>query len=303
MTSSLGAAVDSRRKEEGRAMILVIGASGTNGREVVSRLAARGLPVRAMVRNPANAEALRLPGVEVVGGNLDDASSLDLALSGVDRAFYLSPVDQRTVRWFDGFLAAAKRSGTRHIVKFSGMGASPDSKSVLMRDHGVTDETLKASGLPFTILKPEAFFQNLLWSAASIRDLGAFYLPLGDSRQALVDVRDIASVAAEVLASDGHAGQVYDITGPVALSYKDVADTLSRVLDRPIRYISVTSDAALDSMLKSGMPEWNARAVAELYTVFADNWPVTISDAVQKVTGRPPTSFEQFARDHAAAFS
>ena len=284
-------------------MILVVGASGTNGREVVSRLSARGLPVRAMVRDPAKAGALLLPGVEVAAGDLDDPRSVERALSGVDRAFYLAAVDPRAVAWFDGFLEAARRSGAPHVVKFSAMGASPDSKSELMRAHGQTDESLKASGLPFTILRPDSFFQNLLWSAATIREQGAFYLPLGDARQCLVDVRDISAVAVEALASNDHVGKVYNITGPAALSYRDVADSLSRVLDRPIRYISVTPGAALESMLKSGMPEWNARAVSELYEVFADNWPTTVGDVVEKVTGRPPIAFDQFARDHVEAFS
>ena len=284
-------------------MILVVGASGTNGREVVSRLSAKGARVRAMVRNPAKAEALRLTGVEVVAGDLGDPASLDRALKGVDRAFYLAPVDPLDVEWFGGFLSAARRAGSPHVVKFSGMGAAPDSKSELMRHHGQTDATLKASGLPYTILRPEAFFQNLLWSAATIKAQGAFYLPLGESRQGLVDVRDIASVATEVLTGEGHVGQVYDITGPASISYKDVADNLSRTLGRPIRYISVPPEAALDAMLKAGMPEWNAHAVNELYGVFADNWPGAITDVVERVLGRPPIAFDQFARDHVEAFS
>ncbi len=104
-------------------MILVIGATGTNGREVVQRLAGAGHRVRALVRNPDRAGDLRLPNVELVRGDLDDAASLDRAFAGVGRAFVVSPVDQRAGDWFRNTFAAAKRAGTPHFVKFSGMGA------------------------------------------------------------------------------------------------------------------------------------------------------------------------------------
>jgi uncharacterized protein YbjT (DUF2867 family) len=283
-------------------MILVVGASGTNGREVVSRLAQAGQRVRAMVRDPGKAGELRAEGVEVVAGDLDDPPSLDKALKGIDRAFFLAAVDRRYVDWFRNFLDAARRSGSPHVVKFSGMGAASDSPAELMRQHGQTDEALAASGLPYTILRPNSFHQNLLWSARSIREPGAFYLPLKDARQSLVDVRDIADVAVAALTGAGHEGQTYEITGPQSLSYADVADILSTVLGKPVQYVDVPPEAALESMLKSGMPEWNARAVAELYGLFASGLFARTTDTVGRITGGPPISFEQFARDHADAF-
>ena len=143
----------------------------------------------------------------------------------------------------------------------------------------------------------------MLWSAASIKSQGAFFLPIGSARQSLVDVRDIASVAAAVLTSDGHQGQTYEITGPESLSYQEVADALTTVLGKPVRYIDVPPEAALDSMLKSGMPEWNARAISDLYATFAAGSAAGTTDTVEGITGSRPISFEQFARDHAAAFT
>jgi uncharacterized protein YbjT (DUF2867 family) len=282
-------------------MILVVGATGTNGREVVKQLSARGVPVRALVRSAEKSPDLRLPNVELVRGDLGDPPSLDAALRGVQKAFIVTAVDQRCVEWFRNFFEAAKRAGGPHVVKFSGMGAG-SADTPVMNQHGETDEMLQRSGLPYTVLRPNSFHQNLLWSAGSIKGQGAFYLPLGDARQSLVDVRDIASVAAEVLTGAGHEGQVYELTGPESLSYHDVAATLSKVLGKPVRYVPVSLEAAKESMLKAGMPEWNAAAVTDLYRAFATGAYARTTDTIARLTGRPPRSFEQFARDHADAF-
>ena len=282
-------------------MILVVGATGTNGREVVKQLSARGVPVRALVRSAEKSPDLRLPNVELVRGDLGDPPSLDAALRGVQKAFIVTAVDQRCVEWFRNFFEAAKRAGGPHVVKFSGMGAG-SADTPVMNQHGETDEMLQRSGLPYTVLRPNSFHQNLLWSAGSIKGQGAFYLPLGDARQSLVDVRDLALVAAEALTGAGHEGQVYELTGPESLSYHDVAATLSKVLGKPVRYVPVSLEAAKESMLKAGMPEWNAAAVTDLYRAFATGAYARTTDTIARLTGRPPRSFEQFARDHADAF-
>ena len=283
-------------------MILVVGATGTNGREVVGRLVAAGQPVRALVREPGKGDDLRARGVDVVAGDLDDPRSLDAALKGVERAFFLAAVDRRYVAWFDNFLAAARRAGAPRVVKFSGLGAATDSPSEILRQHGATDAALAASGLPYTVLRPNSFYQNLLWSAATIREQGAFYLPIGDARQSLVDVRDNAEVAVAVLTGAGHDGRTYEITGPESLSYHDLAAQLSAVAGRPIRYVPVPPAAALESTLRSGMPEWNARAVTELYGEFAAGKAARTTDAVERIIGRPPMPFARFARDYAASW-
>ena len=117
-----------------------------------------------------------------------------------------------------------------------------------------------------------------------------------------MDVRDIAAVAVEVLTGAGHEGKIYEITGPESLSYHEIADKLSAAVGVPIRYVAVPPESALDSMLKAGMPEWNAKAVTELYGVFAAGHAAKITDTIEKVTGKRPIPFEQFARDYAAAF-
>jgi uncharacterized protein YbjT (DUF2867 family) len=283
-------------------MILVVGATGTNGREVVNRLAAAGEHIRAMVRNPAKAGDLRIANVEVVAGDLDDPASLVAALAGVDRVFFASAVDQRFVAWFRNFLVAARQTSKPHVVKLSAFGADTGSSSEILRQHGETDKLLADSALRFTILRPNAFYQNMLWSAGTIKDHGAFYVPMRDAKQSLVDVRDIAAVAVEALTGPGHEGHVYELTGPESLSYHDVAAKLSVVLGRSIQYVDVPLEAAKQSMLKAGMPEWNAGAVAELYGLFAAGQGARTTDSVATITKKAPISFEQFAQEHAAAF-
>jgi uncharacterized protein YbjT (DUF2867 family) len=220
-------------------MILVVGATGTNGREVVQRLAARGVPVRAQVRDPDMARDLEGPGVALVAADLDAPVTLDAAMAGVDRVFFVSAVDRQFPRRFKNFLTAARRAGTPRVVKLSALGAGSDSASELIRQHTETDARLAASGLPFTVLRPNSFHQNLLRSAGTIKDHGAFYRPVRDARQSLVDVRDIADVAVAALTGSGHEGRIYEITGPEALSCHDVAAMLTAVLGKPVRYVDV----------------------------------------------------------------
>ncbi len=282
-------------------MILVVGATGTNGREVATRLAAAGQQIRALVQRPDKAANLLGPDVELVQGDLNDPASLEAALKGVDKAFIVAAVDQRATIWYRNFFEAAKTVGTGHIVKFSAMGAG-SGNAELLRQHGDSDQFLQASGLAYTILRPNSFYQNLLWSAGTIKEQGAFYLPIGDAKQSLVDVRDIAAVAVAVLTGKDHEGKIYEITGPESLSYYDVAEKLSKVLGKPIKYVDVSPATAKEGMLKAGTPEWNAIAVTELYGVFATGLASRTMDTVSKITGKRPISFEQFVRDFAGQF-
>src|SRR4051794_41654442 len=142
-------------------MILVTGGTGTSGSEVVKQLSAAGAKFRAMARNPGRAESLRLPGVEVVAGDFDKPETLDAALRGVDRAFLLTPPDERTVEHQTRFIDAAKRAGVRHLVKFSALLADPASPARFIRWHGEVDRLIESSGLKWTLLRPPFFMQNL----------------------------------------------------------------------------------------------------------------------------------------------
>ena len=283
-------------------MILVTGATGYNGQELVRQLTALGQRVRALMRNPADAAKLKIPNLEVAAGDFDNPETLEAALQGVEKAFLLTPVAERFPQWQKDFIEAAQRASIKHLVKFSAMGASSTSESELLRLHHKTDVILRNSGVPFTILQPNSFYQNIFSSVATIKTLGKFYLPLKNAPQSLVDIRDINTLAAKVFTSAGHEGKTYVVTGPEELTFQQVAEKLSSVLGRKIDYTDVPLSAAADGMRQSGMPEWNVRVVSELLGYFASGAAAAVMDTIPRVLGRPAISFEQFASDHRAAF-
>ena len=283
-------------------MILITGATGNNGQELIRQLTAMGQRVRVLIRKPAEAAKLDGSNIEVAAGDFDKPETLEAALQGVEKAFLLTPVAERFVQWQKDFIEAAQRAKIKHLVKFSGMGADSHSPSELLKLHAETDDILRSSGVPFTILQPNSFHQNVLSFANTIKVQGVFYWPLKNASQSTVDIRDISAVAAKVFTSSGHEGKSYVITGPEALTFQQVAEKLSSVLGRKIQYVDVPISAAADGMRKSGMPDWNVQAVSDLLAYFATGAAATVTDTVPRLLGRPATSFEQFVKDHRAAF-
>jgi uncharacterized protein YbjT (DUF2867 family) len=282
--------------------ILIAGATGTNGRLLTARLATAGYPVRALVRNVQTAQALVQPNVELWEGDLNDPASLEAAFADVDRAFIATAILPNTVELFQNFFNAASHTTGAHVVKFSALGAGDQAPSVIQQQHAASDAALMASGLPYTILRPNSFYQNMLWSADSIRTTGQFYLPFGDAKQSLVDVRDLTEVAFQALTTTEHQGQVYDLTGPEGLSFHDVAEQLSIAIGKEVTYVPVPNEVALQGMLAGGMPEWTARAIAELYRVFATGTLADTNETIANITGQPATTFAAWANAHQSAF-
>ena len=261
-----------------------------------------GQRVRAFVREPDAAANLKSQNLELVAGDFERPETLDAALRGVEKAFLLTPVAERFVQWQKAFIEAARRAQVKHLVKFSGMGAHVQSESELLRLHAETDDLVRNSGVPFTILQPNSFHQNILSSVGTIKAQGKFYWPLKNARQSTVDIRDINAVAAKAFTSSGHEGKTYVITGPEAPTCQQVAETLTSVLGRKIDYVNVPLATAAAGLRKSGMPEWDVRVVSGLLGYFASGAAASVSDTVPRLLGRPAISFEQFAKDHRAAF-
>jgi uncharacterized protein YbjT (DUF2867 family) len=283
--------------------ILIAGATGTNGSALLKELAADAIPVRALVRDTARAANLKGPLVELVQGDLRSPATLDAALADIDTAYIVVAIEPDTVELFDNFYAAAKRAGVRRVVKFSGLGADVASPSTVIRQHGISDERLIGSGLAYTILRPNSFHQNMLWMAGSIAATGKFYMPLGDARQSLIDVRDIAAITAKVLTKTGHDGKIYELTGAESLSFDDVARAISGATGKPVDYVPVSVEAAEQAMRANGMPEWHARALAEIQALFATGAFAAPMDTAGRLLERAPRSFQDFAQDHAAQFT
>lgn len=279
--------------------VFIAGATGTNGRALVWELQTRQVPVRALIRSSVTAVPDFGPGVEIIKGDLADRDSLGRTLDGIARAYIVTAIHQDAVAWFDNFYAAAKAADVRHVVKFSGLGSGGDSPSEVMRQHGASDAMLIESGLSYTILRPNSFHQNMLAQAPAIAKEGRFTLPIGGAAQSTIDVRDIAEISANILTEDSHFGQVYDLTGPEALTFHDVARILSEVRGEPVVYQPITAEEAETAYRQAGLPAWNAHALAEIQDLFATGAYKTVLPDAERLLGRNLRTFREFAADHA----
>lgn len=280
-------------------MILVTTA-GKVGSEASRLLAERGLPVRVLVRHPEKASALAQAGVEVVEGDLEDPATIDAALKGVSSVVLVSlaiPAQELSV------VESAVRAGVEHVVKITSESA-PDSPIARRRGQAQIENGLIDSGLSYTLLKNNAYMQNFLMLAPLIAKTNSFGSSTGDGRIGMIDARDVAAVAAEVAASPtAHKGKTYWPTGPDQLSYSDVAAILSKVLDRPITFHSLTFEEQRQAMINAGLPETVAEDNAKALSLFAQGEAAYVTDAVPTILGRPARTFRQFAIEYAPAFT
>jgi uncharacterized protein YbjT (DUF2867 family) len=284
-------------------MILVTGATGTVGREVVGELQRLGASgVRALVRDPARATFIREAGFETIEGDFDKPETLDSALEGVATALLLTPPSPHTVAHQSAFIESAKRAGVRRVVKLSAVGADAGAPEGFGKWHGQTEELLKSSGLGWTILRPNFFMQNLLGQAQTVAAKGQIYQVGGDARASLIDARDIAVVAARTLADEGHEGKLYTLTGPESLSYADVAAKLSEATGRQVAYVPLTPEQFREGALAQGLPEWLVSALERLNELFVSGDAEAVTDDVRRVGGSEPKTFDEFARDYVSAF-
>ncbi|HEX7956369.1 MAG TPA: SDR family oxidoreductase [Pyrinomonadaceae bacterium] len=284
-------------------MILITGATGGAGSMVVRELHRRGAKdVRALVRDPGHASAVRDAGFEAVKGDFDRPETLGPALEGVETALLLTPPTPQTVEHGRAFVEAARSAGVRRVVKLSALGADPDAPEGFGRWHGLSEEHLKSSGLAWTMLRPNFFMQNVLGLVEQIATTDKFSQPVGDARASFIHLQDVAAVAARVLTEDGHEGQTYTLTGPEALSYADVAARLSEALGRSIAYVPVTPEQFRAGALAAGRPEWLDSALERLNEIFAAGLAAAVTDDVSRVAGSEPTTFAEFARRNASAF-
>ena len=289
-------------------LILVTGATGLTGTEVVCRLSARGAQVRALVRNAEGANAdkaaelSRLPGVEIAEGDMARPESLIAALRGVDRAMLISSSDaaMRDVQY--NFIDAAASAGVRHVVKQSGIMPEIDSPFRFARMHGEIERHLEESGMAFTHLRAGEFMHSYFRQVPSIIKAGALFLPMADARIASIDVGDIADVAADVLTGSGHEGRIYPITGPEALTMVEVAAKLSTATGMPIRYVDVSPEDFRSARLAAGAPPYLVEGLVELFAERRKGKEATVWPTMENVFGRRPSSFDEFAGRHAAVF-
>jgi uncharacterized protein YbjT (DUF2867 family) len=283
-------------------MILVTGATGTVGSEAVRLLSARHQPARALVRDPSRVahRAGLADEIEVVTGDFDHPDTLDAALAGVGTVILVSPaVPAQEIAVVD----SAVRNGVTHIVKITSK-ASPDSPVDRRRGQARIEAHLAATGLPHTLLRSNAYLQNLLALAPSVRQTRSFTMSAGDGQIGMIDARDVAAAATRVaLAPAAHAGRTYRLTGPALITYGDIAKELSRTLGHHIEYRRISPDEHRAAMLRAGLPEAVATSNAQAFGLIAEGDAAWLTDEVATLTGAALRSLQAFIAEHAAAFS
>ena len=277
-------------------MILVIGGRSKIGAALIADLLGRGQRVRALVRAGEPADSLPAA-VEAASGDLADEGSLVMAMEGIEKVFLLSSPHPDAVGWHRNAINAARRTQVRLLVRSSILGADRQSPADFISAHAACDRYLEDSGLPYVIVRPNLFLQNVPESTIpSIDGSGTFYVNAGQARISMVDTRDVAAVAAAVLTEPGHAGARYDVTGPEALSYADVAAKLTSVLGRQVTYVSAPDDAVRQRLLGAGLNEWFANALVGLYQDYrrsgTSGYAAQVTGTVQRLTGRPASSLD-----------
>jgi uncharacterized protein YbjT (DUF2867 family) len=282
-------------------MILVTGATGHIGSELVRLLSGKGASVRAVTRDPQRAQ--HLPGVDWVKGDLREAGSLASLFRGADRMFLLTSNSEDMRALQVNAIRAARAAGVAHVVKGSALGASDHSKSPIGRAHYEAESALQESGMAWTILRPHVFMQNFLEMAPTIAREGEIRAASGEGKIPFIDARDIAAVAAITLTSAGHEGKKYVLTGPEALSYGEVAKMIGSEIGRPVEYVAESLEEARERLLRAGEPPWGIESMLALAAYQRAGGPTAvISEAVRELLGRPPRSFSQFVQEYASAF-
>jgi len=283
-------------------MILVTGATGNTGSQVVRALAGRGGSVRAFVRDPDKARGLFGERVELAIGDFADPRSVRAALEGVERLVLSCADDPRRVEWETSTIDAAAAAGVRRIVKLSTTAAEPGAPVAFWDWHGRVEQHLQASGVPAVILQSSFYMSNLLAAAEQIAREDRLSAPAGEARIAMIDPRDVGAAAAAVLTDAGHDGQTYVLTGPEAITYAQAAVELSAAIGRPVEFVDVPDEGAKRGMLEAGMPEFVAEQIVKVYGMLRQGVAEQVTDTVETLTGTPPRRFAEFARDHSRLF-
>lgn len=288
-------------------MILVYNANGTTGSGVVGALVAQGHAVRAVVRDAERARTTLPPGVEVIAAPLLDPAGLERvlppALAGVHAMYVATPACPELPAIERALGRAAAAAGVARIAKLGGIRVEDESIPPLMgKLHARGWAALRDSGVPVVHLRAGFYMQNLLMAAGAIRS-GVLPATTRGAKMAFVDARDLARCAAAVLTEDGHDGKSYDLTGPVGLSFHDVAAILGEVLHREVACLDVDDAAFRAGAIEGGAPAWVVDRLLELYDhVRTTDFAAAPTDAVQRLTGRAPIDLARFVLEHRAAF-
>ena len=280
-------------------MILVTGATGTVGSEVVRQLLAEGQKVRAMTRNPSQAKLDSR--AEIVQGDFNNPRTLEAVVEGAEKVFSLTFGPQTGVHE-EALAGLAKKAGVRHVVKLSAMGGDGETKNTIRRWHEEGEEAIKQSGVAWTIVRPGGFMSNTLHWRGTIRSQRKVFSNYGHGKLPSVHPRDIATVAVRALTKDGHQGKTYHLTGPEALTIGDQVRILADAIGTTIEYVQISDEDARNGMARAGMPDFLIDALLPFAAFIRSGKAAEVLPTIEEVTGRPALTFGAWAEEYAEAF-
>ena len=285
------------------ARILVTAATGRVGSALLPRLIEAGHDVLAVSSRAAAGDDLRRRGATPVVADMTRPQSLSEATADVDAVFLATADDPQQHRIETAFVDMVRERGRPHVIKLSAQSAGltpPVSFGTLHRE---SETALERSGLPYTILRPTFFQQSLLLFADDVARKKRIIAPVGNGHVAMVDVQDVARMAAAVVADGRHYGKTYVLTGPSAHSFGDVVGLLSDELGHPVGYTSPPAFVArLVLPMMTGMPRWKSNLVVDLLSALRAGAQEQVSSDVEAVTGAPPSSLGSFVSANVSAF-
>jgi uncharacterized protein YbjT (DUF2867 family) len=285
-------------------MILLTGATGAAGSLIVNEFVQKREPVRILVRDRAKAKGLeKVPTVEIVERDMSKRGGLGSALKGVDRVLMISGPSLDLVETQCTFVDACKAAGVRHVIKFSGLDARLETTFPFGLMHKKVELYLESSGLAWTHLRPTGFMQEYLREAPSIIHEGALYFALGEMKLNPIDLVDVAKIGFLLLRDGGHEGARLPMTGPEALSMTEVADRISRVNGRTVRYVHVPPIARRQALIAHGIPPEFADALdRQVEERLKGGLESQVDLSTHKLFNIRPTTFLEFAQRNTEAF-
>lgn len=284
-------------------MILVFGATGKTGSEIIKQLLARSASIRVLIRDADKAAYFKEKGIDVVIGDANDIAAVTLALTGITKVYLVLANSQHQLEQEKLITDCAKKSGVKLLVKQSSLETMIYPNNPIPKAHLESEQYIKSSGLNWVIIRPTFFNQMLLMCAYNIKANDTLIFPMANGCVAATDVRDVAEIAATVLTEPGHNNKTYDISGTEFLSFNTIAAIFSKVLNRQITYVS-QSLSEYRKMLETRLnDEWRINAVCEeLNSLSTCSINYVARDNIQRILGRPARSVEQFVEDYKEAF-
>ena len=271
-------------------LILVVGASGTVGTELINQLKQQGHQTRATTSQKVQNSQ------ELMHINLATGEGIKDAFEGVDKAFFLSPpgyADQYAL--LSPLIKEAKRRGLKKVVLMTAMGANANDSTPFRR----AEIELEKSGLNFNIIRPNWFFQNFssFW-IQGINEQNKILLPAGKAKVSFIDARDISAVAAKLLTSDAFDRKDFDLTGPEAVDHNQVAEAISKVSDRKVEYQEIKPEELKQGLLKAGAPEDYANFLVMIFGFLREGYSERLTSSVKDITGLEPRALSKYSNDY-----